>query len=78
MSNCRHIERSKQILICTIPILIDAATDPYACIRLFNAMEAKRQAMDPMPPRPAHAELNQPIVLPLGQAVNRVQKELPV
>ncbi|OQE32908.1 hypothetical protein PENFLA_c001G07646 [Penicillium flavigenum] len=47
-----------------------AATDPYACVRLFHAMEAKRQAMDPMPPRPAYAELNQPIVLPLGQAVN--------
>ncbi|CAG8298091.1 unnamed protein product [Penicillium nalgiovense] len=47
-----------------------AATDPYACVRLFHAMEAKRQAMDPVPPRPAYAELNQPIVLPLGQAVN--------
>lgn len=49
---------------------LDAATDPYACVRLFHAMDAKRQAMDPMPPRPAFAELNQPIVLPLGQAVN--------
>ncbi|CDM30957.1 hypothetical protein DTO013E5_398 [Penicillium roqueforti] len=47
-----------------------AATDPYACVRLFHIMEAKRQAMDPMPPRPAFAELNQPIVLPLGLAVN--------
>ncbi|KGO77494.1 hypothetical protein PITC_038020 [Penicillium italicum] len=47
-----------------------AATDPYACVRLFHTMEAKRKAMDPMPPRPAFAELNQPIVLPLGQAVN--------
>ncbi|KAJ5431025.1 hypothetical protein N7445_008757 [Penicillium cf. griseofulvum] len=47
-----------------------AATDPYACVRLFHTMEAKRQAMDPVPPRPAYAELNQPIVLPLGQAVN--------
>ncbi|KUM62145.1 hypothetical protein ACN42_g4949 [Penicillium freii] len=47
-----------------------AATDPYACVRLFHAMDAKRQAMKPMPPRPAFAELNQPIVLPLGQAVN--------
>lgn len=51
------------------PIFIDAATDPYACIRLFNAMEAKRLAMDPMPPRPAHAELNKPIVLPLAHPV---------
>ncbi|KAJ5617085.1 hypothetical protein N7537_002199 [Penicillium hordei] len=47
-----------------------AATDPYACVRLFYTMDAKRQAMNPMPPRPAFAELNQPIVLPLGQAVN--------
>ncbi|CAG8903921.1 unnamed protein product [Penicillium egyptiacum] len=49
---------------------LDAATDPYACVRLFHTMEAKRQAMDPMPPRPAYAELNQPIVLPLGQVIN--------
>ncbi|CAI7593688.1 unnamed protein product [Penicillium glandicola] len=47
-----------------------AATDPYACVRLFHTMEAKRKAIDPVPPRPAFAELNQPIVLPLGQAVN--------
>ncbi|KAJ5727164.1 hypothetical protein N7493_004984 [Penicillium malachiteum] len=46
-----------------------AATDPYACIRLFNIMEQKRLAMDPMPPRPAHAELNLPIVLPHGEPV---------
>ncbi|KAJ5818002.1 hypothetical protein N7447_008010 [Penicillium robsamsonii] len=53
-----------------------AATDPYACIRLFHTMEAKRQAMNPMPPRPAYAELNQPIVLPLGQAVNSEEDPL--
>ncbi|KAJ6013339.1 hypothetical protein N7540_007930 [Penicillium herquei] len=47
--------------------VIDAATDPYACICLFNIMEEKRLAMDPMPPRPAHAELNLPIVLPHGE-----------
>ncbi|KAJ5915506.1 hypothetical protein N7466_011439 [Penicillium verhagenii] len=41
-----------------------AATDPYACICLFNVMDKKRQAMDPMPPLPAHADLNLPIVLP--------------
>lgn len=41
-----------------------AATDPYACICLFNAMEKKRVAMDPMPPRPSHAELNLPILVP--------------
>ncbi|KAJ5291888.1 hypothetical protein N7478_001139 [Penicillium angulare] len=47
-----------------------AATDPYACICLFNVMDQKRQAMVPMPPLPAHAELNMPIVLPRGEAVN--------
>ncbi|KAJ5312246.1 hypothetical protein N7508_003076 [Penicillium antarcticum] len=52
-----------------------AATDPYACIRLYNVMEKKRLAMNPMPPRPAFAELNKPIILPLGQAVNGEQKE---
>lgn len=45
-------------------ISIDAATDPYACICLFNVMDQKRQAMDSVPPLPAHAELNLPIVLP--------------
>ncbi|KAJ5729297.1 uncharacterized protein N7483_003805 [Penicillium malachiteum] len=44
-----------------------AATDPYSCICLFNIMEQKRLAMNPMPPRPAHAELNLPIVLPHGE-----------
>ncbi|CAL5868464.1 uncharacterized protein PFLUO_LOCUS2690 [Penicillium psychrofluorescens] len=54
-----------------------AAADPYACICLFNAMETKRLAMDPVPPRPAHAELNLPIILPLGQAVNTEENEAP-
>ncbi|KAJ5356516.1 hypothetical protein N7517_011125 [Penicillium concentricum] len=53
-----------------------AATDPYACVRLFHTMEAKRLAMNPVPPRPAYAELNQPIVLPLGQAVNSEEDPL--
>lgn len=38
-----------------------AATDPFACIRLFTVMDQKRQSMDPVPPRPAHAELDLPI-----------------
>ncbi|PLB54244.1 ribonuclease H-like protein [Aspergillus steynii IBT 23096] len=38
-----------------------AATDPYACICLFDALNAKRQLLDPMPPLPAHAELDLPI-----------------
>jgi hypothetical protein len=55
--------------------LTDAATDPFACLCLYNIMEQKRQAMDPMPPRPAYAELNMPIVLPLGQTVNNEDKD---
>lgn len=31
--------------------------------------------MDPIPPRPANAELNIPIVLPLGEAVNNEEKD---
>jgi hypothetical protein len=38
-------------------------------------MEAKRLAIDPTPPRPAYAELNQPIILPLGQKVIEEEKE---
>jgi hypothetical protein len=34
--------------------------------------------MDPVPPRPAFAELNRPIILPLGQAVNSEEKEPPL
>lgn len=49
--------------------LVDAATDPYACVRLFHVMEAKRKAMSPMPPRPAFAELGQPIIVPSRDAV---------
>ncbi|PLN76432.1 ribonuclease H-like domain-containing protein [Aspergillus taichungensis] len=41
--------------------LIDAASDPYACLCLFYTMDAKRQALDPTPPLPAHAELDLPI-----------------
>ncbi len=44
----------------------DAASDSYAGLQLYNTMEAKRKALDPMPPRPAHAELNLPIRLANG------------
>ncbi|RHZ71019.1 hypothetical protein CDV55_107506 [Aspergillus turcosus] len=40
-----------------------AATDSYACLCLFNTMDAKRRALTPMPPLPAHAELDLPIRL---------------
>jgi len=54
---------------------IDAATDPYACLCLFHTMEQKRKAMDPVPPRPPHAELNQPIVMPGGKVVSSRDNE---
>ncbi|OJK05327.1 hypothetical protein ASPACDRAFT_20693 [Aspergillus aculeatus ATCC 16872] len=38
-----------------------AASDSYACVCLYDKMDAKRQALDPTPPLPAHAELNIPI-----------------
>lgn len=37
-------------------------------------MERKRLAMDIVPPRPAYAELNMPIVLPLRATVNNEEK----
>ncbi|KAI9924102.1 hypothetical protein MW887_007342 [Aspergillus wentii] len=40
-----------------------AATDPYAGLCLFHTMDAKREALDPVPPRPAFAELGLPIRL---------------
>ncbi|KAL5340538.1 ribonuclease H-like domain-containing protein [Aspergillus crustosus] len=39
----------------------DAAADAYAHYQLFQTMDAKRRALDPAPPLPAHAELNLPI-----------------
>ncbi|KAI9872309.1 MAG: hypothetical protein M1830_001796 [Pleopsidium flavum] len=46
-----------------------AASDSYAGLQLYNTMEAKRKAIKPMPPCPAHAELNLPIRLANGQTV---------
>lgn len=46
-----------------------AASDAYAGFRLFDALEAKRKAMDPIPPRPALYELHQPLVLGDGTEV---------
>ena len=46
-----------------------AASDSYAGWQLFHALEAKRLAMNPCPPRPAHAELNVPIRLPDGALI---------
>ncbi|PYH43396.1 3'-5' exonuclease [Aspergillus saccharolyticus JOP 1030-1] len=38
-----------------------AASDPYACVCLYDTMNKKRQTLEPVPPLPAHAELNLPI-----------------
>lgn len=38
-------------------------------------MEQKRLAMDIVPPRPANAELNMPIVIPFGGTVNNQNKD---
>ena len=40
-----------------------AASDSYAGLQLFHVLEVKRQSFDPVPPRPAHAELNLAISL---------------
>ncbi|KAJ5392145.1 hypothetical protein N7509_007635 [Penicillium cosmopolitanum] len=65
----------RQVQLLTDVLSKDAATDPYACICLFNIMEQKRVAMDPMPPRPAHAELNLPILLPREKITSDAEKE---
>lgn len=39
-----------------------AATDAYAGYRLFDILEQKRMAMNPVPPRPAPVEDNKPII----------------
>ncbi|TGO20860.1 hypothetical protein BPAE_0260g00030 [Botrytis paeoniae] len=40
-----------------------AASDSYAGLHLYDILETKRQALDPMPPRPSHADQNAPIPL---------------
>ena len=49
--------------------LPDAASDSYAGLRLYDVMEGKRKTLKPTPPRPAHAELNLPIILAHGKTV---------
>ena len=50
-----------------------AASDSYAGFHLYHALEAKRLAMDPTPPRPAHAELNLPIKLADGKTAESTE-----
>ena len=46
-----------------------AASDAYACLQLFFALEAKRHALDPRPPQPAFAEHGADIRLANGLTV---------
>ncbi|KAL9054090.1 MAG: hypothetical protein Q9162_004347 [Coniocarpon cinnabarinum] len=51
-----------------------AAADAYSGFRIFHALEAKRAKMDePVPPRPAPAELGMPLLLTI--AVNEDDEE---
>lgn len=46
-----------------------AASDAYAGFQLFHALEARRRAMDPMPPCPAPWDAKQPLVLGDGTMI---------
>jgi len=52
------------------PLVMDqivyAASDSYAGVQLFDALEQKRKKLDPIPPLPFHAELNKPIRIAEG------------
>lgn len=48
-----------------------AASDSYAGLQLFHVLEGKRQRFNPVPPRPAHAELN--LAISLGDRVRPKQ-----
>ncbi|GAB7356464.1 hypothetical protein MBLNU459_g7228t2 [Dothideomycetes sp. NU459] len=48
-----------------------AANDAYAGFRVYDALEAKRKAMDPRPPRPAFYELDKPLILGNGEPAPR-------
>ena len=52
-----------------------AASDAYAALHLYDVLEKKRIALDPTPPRPAHAELNLPIRLAEGVSIPAVDEE---
>ncbi|KAH6673178.1 hypothetical protein B0J14DRAFT_654907 [Halenospora varia] len=54
-----------------------AASDSYAAVQLFNTMELKRNALDPTPPRPFHAELNKPIRIAEGLEIETDTEEPP-
>ncbi|MCJ1464074.1 hypothetical protein MMC07_002686 [Pseudocyphellaria aurata] len=51
-------------------MLTDAACDAYAGLQLFYALEWKRKALSPSPPRPSHAELNLSIQLTNNNSIS--------
>ncbi|GKZ38978.1 hypothetical protein AbraIFM66950_011607 [Aspergillus brasiliensis] len=55
-----------------------AASDSYACICLFDTMNAKRKALDPRPPLPAHADLDLPIRIVRKPTVTTVPDDVEV
>ena len=55
-----------------------AASDSYAAVQLYDVLEAKREALHPAPPRPAHAELNLPIQLADGGTISTIDDSLEV
>ncbi|KAI9754205.1 MAG: hypothetical protein M4579_004801 [Chaenotheca gracillima] len=59
----------------SMPQIEYAASDSYAALHLFDAMETKRKALRPMPPCPAHAELNLPIRLADGDSIASTEVE---
>ncbi|CAH0024291.1 unnamed protein product [Clonostachys rhizophaga] len=50
-----------------------AASDAYAAVQLYHVMEEQRLQLDPVPPRPHHAELELP--LQLATKVDEVEQE---
>jgi len=58
-----------------------AASDSYAGIHLYDTMEIKRKSLDPIPPRPYHAEKDKPIrladgvLLPVDEAAEELEPE---
>ncbi|CAG9999703.1 unnamed protein product [Clonostachys byssicola] len=51
----------------------DAASDAYAAVQLYHVMEEQRLQLDPVPPRPHHAELGLP--LQLATKVDEAEQE---
>ncbi|EON97699.1 putative 3 -5 exonuclease helicase protein [Phaeoacremonium minimum UCRPA7] len=49
--------------------IIYSASDAYAAVQLYAILDHQRQALDPMPPLPYHAELNLPIRLADGVSI---------